>query len=182
MSQIKRPNTTTKPARTRDPKARDPKARDPKARDMPAKAFAVRDALRDMRNQLSMLNHRVGVRLELKDVELDCLDLISRFGPINPSVLARQADIHPATLTGILDRLERAGWILRERETSDRRSVMVRMLEQRSMAVLGLYAGMNTRIEQICADYTPAELELLSGFLQRMAEAGRQSTDELTEG
>jgi DNA-binding MarR family transcriptional regulator len=149
--------------------------------DAPAKNAIIRDALRDMRSQLSMLNHRVGVRLELKDVELDCLDLIARFGPINPSALARQADTHPATLTGILDRLERGGWIVRERETSDRRGVVVRMLEERSMSVLGLYAGMNARIEQICADYTPAELELLAGFLQRMAEAGRQASDELTE-
>jgi DNA-binding MarR family transcriptional regulator len=155
--------------------------RDTSTRETPAKDSTIRNALRDMRSQLSMLNHRVGVRLELKDVELNCLDLIARFGPINPSVLARQADIHPATLTGILDRLERGGWITRDRETSDRRGVVVRMLEERSMLVLGLYAGMNSRIEQICADYTPAELELLAGFLQRMAEAGRQASNELTE-
>jgi DNA-binding MarR family transcriptional regulator len=170
MSQTKRPNTTTKQA----------EAEDAITRDNPAKDATIREALRDMRSQLSMLNHRVGVRLELKDVELDCLDLIARFGPINPSVLARQADIHPATLTGILDRLERGGWIIRDRETSDRRGVVVRMLEERSMSVLGLYAGMNSRIKEICADYTPAELELLAGFLQRMAEAGRQATEELT--
>ena len=171
MSRAKRSTSTIKQA----------KAVDAKNRDMTTDA-SIRDALRDMRSQLSMLNHRVGVRLELKDIELDCLDLIARFGPINPSVLARQADIHPATLTGILDRLERGGWIVRDRETSDRRGVVVRMLEERSISVLGLYTGMNSRIEQICADYTPAELELLAGFLQRMAEAGRQASNEMIEG
>ena len=155
-------------------------ARGATTRVAPANHATIRDALRDMRNQLSTLNHRVGVRLELKGAELDCLDLIARFGPINPSALARQADIHPATLTGILDRLERGGWIARERETSDRRGVVVRMPEERIEAVLGLYAGMNARIGQICAAYTPAELELLAGFLRRMAEAGRQATEELS--
>jgi DNA-binding MarR family transcriptional regulator len=172
-----RPNIKTKNA-----KARGTKTRDGIAQDATIRNSAVRDALRDMRNQLSMLNHRVGVRLELKDVELDCLDLIARHGPINPSVLARRADIHPATLTGILDRLERSGWIVRERETSDRRGVVLRMPEERGVMVLGQYAGMNARIEQICAEYTPAELELLAGFLQRMTEAGQQASEELTEG
>ncbi len=142
---------------------------------------AIRDGLRDLRNQLASLNQRVGTRLELKGIELDCLDLIARFGPIKPSTLARHANLHPATLTGILDRLERDGWIVRDRDASDRRAITVRVLGERGAAVLGLYTGMNARIGAICADYTEDELELLAGFLRRVTEAGRQATDELTE-
>jgi len=39
---------------------------------------AIREALRELSSQLSLLNHHVGARVELKDVDLDCLDLISR--------------------------------------------------------------------------------------------------------
>jgi DNA-binding MarR family transcriptional regulator len=68
----------------------------------------VRASLRDMGVQLSLLNHQVRGQLELKGTDLECLDLISRDGPLSPSALARRAGLHPATLTGILDRLERA--------------------------------------------------------------------------
>ena len=38
---------------------------------------AVKDSLRALRNQLSLLNHQISAQLELKDVDLDCLELIS---------------------------------------------------------------------------------------------------------
>jgi hypothetical protein len=38
---------------------------------------------------------------------------------------------------------------------------------------------MNTSMDQICAGYGDAELQLLAGFLRRTADAGRTATDEL---
>jgi urease alpha subunit len=35
---------------------------------------AVKESLRVLRNQLSLLNHQVGAHLDLKDVDLDCLE------------------------------------------------------------------------------------------------------------
>jgi DNA-binding MarR family transcriptional regulator len=140
---------------------------------------AIKGSLRELGNQLSLLNHQVGARVELKDVDLDCLDLISRHGPVGPGALARRAGLHPATVTGILDRLERGGWVARERDPSDRRAVLVRALRGRNAELLGLYAGMNTSMDRICAGYGETELELLADFLRRTADAGRNATDEL---
>jgi DNA-binding MarR family transcriptional regulator len=140
---------------------------------------AIRQSLRELRIQLALLNHRVGAHLDLKDVDLDCLDLIDRHGPLSPSALARRAGLHPATMTGILDRLERAGWVARDRDPSDRRAVVVRPLRDRSAELLRLYSGMNTALNEICAGYGDTELELLADFLRRTANAGRSATDEL---
>ena len=140
---------------------------------------AIRESLRELSIQLSLLNHEVSQHLDLKDVDLDCLDLITRNGPLSPSALARRAGLHPATMTGVLDRLERGGWVARERDPSDRRAVMVRALRDRAAEVFGLYARMNGSIGQICAGYGETELELLVDFLGRTATAGRTATEEL---
>lgn len=147
-------------------------------------ATLIKEAMRELNNQLALLNHHVGVRLSLRDVDLDCLDLIARHGPLTPSALARRAGLHPATVTGILDRLQRGGWIVRERDpdATDRRSVIVRALRERNGELFRLYAGMNAEMDEICAGYDEAQLELIADFLGRAGEAGRRATDELTEG
>ena len=50
----------------------------------------LRASLRDVTVQLSLLNHQVRGHLELKGTDLECLDLISREGPLSPSALARR--------------------------------------------------------------------------------------------
>jgi len=142
----------------------------------------IKESLRELRIQLSLLNYRIGGRLDLRNVDVDCLDLVSRYGPISPSTLARRAGLHPATLTGILDRLERDGWVSRERDPADRRAVLVRARPDRAAEVFRLYGGMNTSLDQICAGYQQAELELLADFLRRTTDAGRTATDQLTQG
>ncbi|MGI9146446.1 MAG: MarR family transcriptional regulator [Chloroflexota bacterium] len=140
---------------------------------------AIKQSLRELRMQLSLLNFQVGTRLGLKDADLNCLDLIASHGPLSPTGLARRAGLHPATVTGILDRLERGGWVARERDPSDRRAVVVRVLHRRSAELMRLYSGMNTAMDQICAGYGEPELELLAHFLHRTAHAGQSATNDL---
>src|SRR5438046_3103546 len=140
---------------------------------------AIKQSLRALRVQLALLKLRVGAQLDLKDVDLDCLDLIASHGPLSPTALARRAGLHPATITGILDRLERGGWVSRERDPSDRRGVRVRARYERNRELMQLYAGMNTSMDQLCDTYTETELELLADFLRRVASAGSQATEAL---
>jgi DNA-binding MarR family transcriptional regulator len=145
---------------------------------------AVRESLRELGAQLALLNHSVGARLDLKAADLECLDLITRYGPVSPSALARRAGLHPATMTGILDRLERGGWIDRGRDPADRRGVVLQAARGRGAEILRLYlidSGMNTAMDQICAGYDDKDLKLLADFLHRTADAARTGAERLTE-
>src|SRR5882672_11846003 len=139
----------------------------------------ISSALRDLRAELSGLNHRVGAHVDLKDGDLECLDLLDRHGTLSPSALARRAGVHPATMTGVLDRLERGGWISRDRTAEDRRAVVVRPIRKRAGEMLRLYSGMNTRLRNILGRYSEAELAVIADFLHEVAEAGRRSADDL---
>ncbi|WP_280352580.1 MarR family transcriptional regulator [Nocardia abscessus] len=144
---------------------------------------AVKEALRELSGQLAVLNRRFGSKVELKDADWTCLDLINRYGPLTPSALARRAALHPATLTGILDRLERGGWVARERDPAagDRRAVAIVALRERNQELYGLFAGMNGRMDHLCDGYSNAELELIADFLRRAAAAGHDSAEELAD-
>jgi DNA-binding MarR family transcriptional regulator len=87
--------------------------------------------------------------------------------------------LHPATMTGILDRLERGRWVVRERDPDDRRGVLLSVLRERGAETQRLYSGMNGALDRICADYTPEQLDLIAGFLTRATQAGRAATENL---
>jgi DNA-binding MarR family transcriptional regulator len=140
---------------------------------------AIKESLNELGVQLSLLSHRVGAHLDLRGVDIDCLSLIDRHGPLSPSALARRTRLHPATLTGILDRLERGGWVARERDPSDRRAVVVRTLRGRNPELFRLLAGMNTSMNDILRQYSTDELKVLADFLRRTADAGREATNTL---
>jgi DNA-binding MarR family transcriptional regulator len=141
----------------------------------------IRNALRELRIQLALLNYSVGSEVGLKDIDLDCLDILDTSGPLSPSALARRAGLHPATMTGILDRLERGRWIVRERDPSDRRAVLVRVLPDRYADLLRLYSRMSRSMNKLLAGYSDSELETIADFLRRTVEAGRDATEELGE-
>lgn len=142
---------------------------------------AIREALRDLGIELSLLSQRMSGRLDLRGTDLQCLDLIDRHGALSPRTLARMAGLHPATLTGVIDRLERDGWVTRERDPADRRGVILQAVPGRRADVLRLASGMNAEVAKICADYSSGELELIAGFLRRAVSAGRTASQDLDQ-
>ena len=137
----------------------------------------VARAVREVILQLTFFNRHVAGNLDLKDMDLACLNLIERHGPLSPRDLALRAGLHPATMTGVLDRLEQGQWVVRERDPSDRRAVLVRPLRLRAGEVMRLYAPMLTFMNRICAGYSVTELERIAEFLRLVADAGRDASE-----
>jgi DNA-binding MarR family transcriptional regulator len=135
---------------------------------------------REVNNQIALLSHHVSARVELRDIDLDCLDYLAQHGPTSPGALARRAGVHPATMTGVIDRLERGGFIARQRDENDRRAVVVSARQDAIGEVFRHYEGMNEHMDAVCDGYSPAELELITGFLEKTADAGRRAVEEFS--
>jgi DNA-binding MarR family transcriptional regulator len=141
----------------------------------------AKQSLRELRIELAALNHRVGSRAEIKDTDFDCLDIITRHGPLSPTALAHRTGVPLATMTGILDRLERGGWVLRDRVAGDRRSVQMRGVPGRQRDILQLYGGMNSSLDEILGSYSGQQIDLVIDFLQRCTQAGKSAADQLAQ-
>src|SRR5918999_1611790 len=73
----------------------------------------------------------VGRRLGLGAVEQRALGLVQRGGPLTAGALARQTGLTSGAVTGLVDRLERAGYIRRVPDQADRRRVLVAAVPER---------------------------------------------------
>jgi DNA-binding MarR family transcriptional regulator len=137
--------------------------------------------LRALGIELAVFNRRIVARLDISDTDLDCLNLIRVHGPLSPSGLARRAGLHPATMTGVLGRLERGGWVTRERDSTDRRSVTVQVRPDRDDELAALLVGVEAALRDVRAHYTSEELSTVADFLRRSISAVRDAANELAE-
>jgi DNA-binding MarR family transcriptional regulator len=128
---------------------------------------------------LGRLNDVVGSHVDLKGVEVEILDHIGRIGPVSPGQLAETMHIHPATMTGILDRLEEGGWVTRERAPDDRRRVNLKVLRSRGPELVKLYTPMNESVSRICADLSEEQLKTVVDFLESVSAAATDASNHL---
>ena len=68
----------------------------------------------------------------------------------------------------MLDRLEKAGLVRRERNPNDRRSVLVHVNARKMQKIHAQYAGINERLEAFLSETPEAELQLVATFLSKL--------------
>jgi len=136
-------------------------------------------ALREVRDQLQNVTSAVGGHVGLGMIEIGFIDLIARTAPVTPGHLASMTGLNPATVTGVLDRLEEGGWIRRERDAVDRRRVFVHPNVERAQELGPKYGVMLKRMSEIYTDYSDKELRILLDFLHKVRDAGDSSVNEL---
>ncbi|MGB6160690.1 MAG: MarR family transcriptional regulator, partial [Acidobacteriaceae bacterium] len=73
----------------------------------------------------SLFSQRVSEKLGLHPTDMQFLNLLELLGPMTPGFLAQCSGLSSGGVTVVLDRLEKAGYVRRSANPSDRRSVLV---------------------------------------------------------
>lgn len=86
---------------------------------------------------------------------------------LSPHALAERAGVTRGTITGLLDGLERDGFLARHADQVDRRKLLVRLSAKGEAAATTLVDEHAQWIASLFADFTPDEMQLLSGLLEK---------------
>ncbi len=121
----------------------------------------------------------VAERLGLNPTDLKCLNLALSEDPVTPGRLAELSGLTTGAITGVLDRLERAGIARREVDPLDRRRVIVRLLPGRQGEIAAIYRPFDEAIAEVLASYSGGEQEAIGSFLAHMQRIFEQETDRL---
>jgi DNA-binding MarR family transcriptional regulator len=128
-----------------------------------------------------MFHTALAARQGLSPTEEKALDLLDRFGPLTAGELARRSGLAPASVTGLVGRLERKGFARRVPNPSDRRSVLVEIDRERVYASISpLFAEWARSLEELYAGYSDQELETILHFLTEAARRQQEATAKLT--
>jgi DNA-binding MarR family transcriptional regulator len=129
----------------------------------------------------SVLLHAViAERLGLNPSDHKCADLLmSESGVSTPGRMAELTGLSTGAITGVLDRLERAGFVAREPDPHDRRRTLVRITPERRPDVHHIFAPLTQAMTRLCAKYSADELSLVLRFLREMDEIAVEVAEEV---
>lgn len=139
---------------------------------------ALNAAMRDVSGQGVLYSQAVADRLGINTTDLECLDHISR-GPVAAGRLAELTGLTTGAVTGVIDRLERAGLARRERDAADRRKILVMATPAVARCVAPLFEPMERNAMSALSTYRDDELALLLDFLARASDAALVAMSEL---
>jgi len=109
------------------------------------------DVMRDFMARAVLFQDAVARHGGLNSTDLQSVSILISQGPATPGELAERTGLtHGGAITAVVDRLERAGYVTRERDTADRRRVIVTANLDTVMAKVGPIYG---RVGQKWADY-----------------------------
>lgn len=126
----------------------------------------------------------IGERMGLNPTEHKCVDVLFHSGPLTAGELATHTGLTTGAITGIIDRLETAGYARRERDETDRRKVVVRpLLEPELKALIDtLFAPLTAAMGKLCSSYNVRDLGIILEFVRCYSTTMREETTRLKEG
>src|SRR5437016_10273368 len=100
-------------------------------------------------------------------------------GRVTAGRLAEVTGLTTGAITGVVDRLEKAGFVRRERDDNDRRKVFIAVVPENTAKIGRLYQNMQRAILKDWESYSDAELKLLLRFANQGYKTMLSATEEL---
>ena len=126
----------------------------------------------------------------MTDTDLQVLDILESAGPVTAGQLADLTGLTTGAITGMLNRLEKADFVRRERDPEDGRRVIVRLVNEMAGNTAGndgqpkvgaVFASLENAWDGAVADYDEEQLGSLLAFLRRNNAITRQEIVRLRE-
>ncbi|WP_405734716.1 MarR family transcriptional regulator [Streptomyces sp. NBC_00028] len=120
-------------------------------------------------------------RLGLNVTDLLCFACVLKAGEdlLTAGDLAEHAHVTTGAMTGILNRLERGGFITRRPDPGDRRRVRVAAVPAAVTRLTALYGPYYARLDTLFADYSAAEIAVLNDWFTRTTGLALEYVEEL---
>ncbi|MFC5745659.1 MarR family winged helix-turn-helix transcriptional regulator [Actinomadura rugatobispora] len=136
---------------------------------------------RELSAAVVFFHEAVGRHLGLSPTDQRALTLIDLHGPMTAGELSQLTGITPGAVTGLVDRLERAGHVSRQNDPRDRRRAVIAATHEAPEAVSAAFAELGGKMAAVVAGYDEREQAAIADFVQHMIDVLREQTRRLSD-
>jgi len=127
-----------------------------------------------------MLHAAVAERLGLNITDHKALDFACRGGgAVTAGELAELTGLTTGAITGVIDRLEKAGFARRERDPNDRKHIIIHPIPSHTQKINHLFKSLTQTMTKLCSQYTDRDLTLMIEFFDQVTHLVQEETRKL---
>lgn len=137
-------------------------------------------AYRANSSQDSAFDALAAERLGVSPTDLRCLDIVQGRAGLTAGELASASGLTTGAVTGVIDRLERAGFVRRVPDDSDRRKVIVEVTDRHYQEADRIWGPVMAEWQRLMTSrFTAAELATVTEFLNASTEIAARHAERI---
>jgi DNA-binding MarR family transcriptional regulator len=146
-------------------------------------------AVRVLTRSSLLFQNAIAEKMKLNVSDAECIDFLIEMGPSTAGDLAKITRLTTGAITNVIDRLEKAGYVKREKDPKDRRKVMVVFVPEKHKKAKKYQESLAADLHNLFSRYSKKELKFLLNhtiainniYKQHMADVtGEELSDVLT--
>jgi hypothetical protein len=149
---------------------------------LPALRLSKADLLhKDLAAAVIHFHDTVSRRLGMTTADRKCLQFLCALGETTPKRLSETTGLSTGAITGVLDRLEKAGYAARRPNPDDRRSLLVRPLDVEAVMqeLTSAFGSLSQAMADLSARYTPQQLTAIHAYLTETTQVLKSQAEAL---
>jgi DNA-binding MarR family transcriptional regulator len=144
---------------------------------------AMPQEFRHLATATILFHQAIADRLGMHLTDHKCGDILLQSGPITAGELAERTGLTTGAITGVIDRLEKAGFVRRAEDPNDRRRVIIEPLPERiERHISPLFQSIGRAIGNMCARYSTRELAAIRNFIAGFSQLAYEEAGKIRKG
>ncbi|MFG3257883.1 MarR family winged helix-turn-helix transcriptional regulator [Streptomyces sp. NPDC048172] len=136
-------------------------------------------AEREMSSVAVMFHSAIAEKRGLSAIETKALDWLDRDGALTAKELVHRSGLAPASVTGLVDRLAKKGYVRRVPHPTDQRRVLIEIIPEGHADMQVLFEDFKHEVQELHSEFTTEELELVARFIGEATRRQRRAAARL---
>lgn len=139
---------------------------------------AINDKFTEMSTETILFHQAVADAVGLHITDHQCMHFIHRYGAMPAGKLAELTGLTTGAVTGIIDRLEKAGYVKRTNDPKDRRRTIVEPIRNKKLErkLEMIFIPLHEKMHKLLSSYSDSELTFLLETLTKSIELTREES------